>query len=300
MPYAPCAMLLAASNQWPATRDLHSGASEKTPTMKNIRIAAVIFNSPVGQVQQNLDRMLPWVKKAKKERADIICFPELNVTGYSTDSVIKDFAESIPGPISRQLEQMARDTGIIVLAGMAERAATGRFFASHLVVSPAGISGVYRKLHVAPPERALFSSGEHIPLFNLAGVNLGIQLCYDAHFPELSTRMAVDGADIIFMPHASPRGTPPEKLDSWMRHLSARAFDNGVFIVACNQVGKNQKGLEFPGLAVIIGPSGIIVKDKIIGREGMLVADLTADDLSYVRDHKMRYFLPNRRPELYE
>jgi len=267
--------------------------------MQDIRIAAVIFNSPVGQVQQNLDRMLPWIEKAKTKAADLICFPELNVTGYSTDSIIKNFAESIPGPISRQLEQMARDTGIIVLAGMAERDANGRLFASHLVVSPAGISGVYRKLHIAPPERALFSSGDHISVFNLAGANLGIQLCYDAHFPELSTRMAVDGVDIIFMPHASPRGTPPEKLDSWMRHLSARAFDNGVFIVACNQVGKNQKGLEFPGLAVIIGPSGNIVKEKIIGREGMLVADLTEDDLSRVRDHKMRYFLPHRRPDLY-
>ncbi len=71
---------------------------------------------------------------------------------------------------------------------------------------------------------------------------MGIQLCYDAHFPELSTRMAVNGADIIFMPHASPRGTPSQKLTSWLRHLTARAFDNGVFIVACNQNGDNQKG----------------------------------------------------------
>jgi N-carbamoylputrescine amidase len=130
-------------------------------------------------------------------------------------------------------------------------------------------------------------------------VKLGIQLCYDAHFPELSTRMAVEGADIIFFPHASPRGTPQEKLDSWLRHLTARAFDNGVFIVACNQVGKNHKGLEFPGLAVAIGPSGIILESKTTDREDMLVADLKSADLSNVRDHKMRYFLPNRRPELY-
>ena len=267
--------------------------------MKDIRIAAVIFNSPVGQVQQNLDRMLPWVKKAKKEGADLICFPELNVTGYSTNPAIEDFAESIPGPISRQLEQVARENKTIILAGMAEKDGNGRLFASHLVVSPAGISGVYRKLHIAPPERALFSSGEHIPVFKLAGVNLGIQLCYDAHFPELSTRMAVDGADIIFMPHASPRGTPPEKLDSWMRHLSARAFDNGVFIVACNQVGKNQMGLDFPGLAVVVGPSGNILTDKTTSREGMIISELKAEELSAVRDHKMRYFLPNRRPELF-
>ena len=58
--------------------------------MKNIRIAAVIFNSVVGQVQQNLARMLPWIEKAKTKKADLICFPELNVTGYSTDSVLTE------------------------------------------------------------------------------------------------------------------------------------------------------------------------------------------------------------------
>jgi len=267
--------------------------------MQDIRIAAVIFNSVVGQVQQNLDRMLPWIKKAKKEGAGLICFPELNVTGYSTDPIIKDSAESIPGPISRQLEHMARADQIVILAGLAERDENGHIFASHLVVTPQGISGVYRKLHVAPPEQVVFSKGKQIPLFNILDVNLGIQLCYDAHFPELATRMAVDGADVIFMPHASPRGTPQEKLDSWMRHLSARAFDNAVFIVACNQVGENKKGLEFPGLAVVVGPSGNILQDETTDREGMLVADLKAEELSAVRNHRMRYFLPNRRPELY-
>jgi N-carbamoylputrescine amidase len=268
--------------------------------MKDIRIAAVIFNSVVGQVRQNLERMLPWIEKAKAEGADdLICFPELNVTGYSTDPVIRDSAEIIPGAISRQLEHMARDANTIILAGMAEKDSSGRLFASHLVVLPTGISGIYRKLHIAPPEEAVYSHGLQVPLFNILGAKFGIQLCYDAHFPELATRMAVDGADVIFMPHASPRGTPQKKLDSWMRHLSARAFDNGVFIVACNQIGKNQIGLEFPGLAVAIGPSGNIIKDKTTDREGLLVIDLKADDLSEVRNHRMRYFLPNRRPDLY-
>jgi N-carbamoylputrescine amidase len=268
--------------------------------MKNIRIAAVIFNSVVGRVGANLDRMLPWIKKAKKEGADLICFPELNVTGYCTDPAIRESAESIPGPISQQLEHMARTHQMVILAGMAEKDSNGRLFASHLVITPAEIAGIYRKLHIAPPEQPLFSQGKQVPLFNILGVKLGIQLCYDAHFPELSTRMAVDGADVIFMPHASPRGTPQKKLNSWMRHLSARAFDNGVFIVACNQVGENQMGLTFPGLAVAIGPSGNILEDHITDKESMLVIDLKADDLADVREHRMRYFLPNRRPDLYQ
>lgn len=267
--------------------------------MKDIRIAAAVFNSIVNQPQNNLDRMVPLVKEAKQQGADLICFPELNVTGYSTRTAIEDAVEPVPGPISRLLKQMADESQIVILAGMAEKDDNGRIFASHLVVTPEEISGIYRKIHIAPPEIGIFNAGNSIPVFETAGVILGIQLCYDVHFPELSTRMAIDGADIIFMPHASPRGTPPEKLTSWLRHLTARAFDNSVFIVACNQNGDNQTGLQFPGLAVVLDPSGEIIKKDISGKDGIVVAELKADTLDAVRGHRMRYFLPNRRPEVY-
>jgi N-carbamoylputrescine amidase len=84
-----------------------------------------------------------------------------------------------------------------------------------------------------------------------------------------------------------------------MRHLPARAYDNGLFVIACNQTGENKKGLSFPGIAVVIGPSGEVIDKDLTGREGMLVADLRVEDLARVRNHRMRYFLPNRRPELY-
>ena len=268
--------------------------------MNDIRIAAVIFNSGVNQVRENLDRMVLWISQAKNQGAQLICFPELNVTGYSTKPEIKRCAESIPGPISERLLQLAHENQIVVLAGMVEKYENGRIFASHLVVTPEVISGVYRKIHIAPPERDMFSPGDSVPLFEVKGVKFGIQLCYDAHFPELSTRMAVEGADIIFMPHASPRGTPTEKFNSWMRHLTARAYDNSVFIVACNQNGVNQNGLDFPGLVVVVGPSGMILDKDTNGCEGMLLADLKSDDLTAVREHRMRYFLPNRRPDLYK
>lgn len=267
--------------------------------MQDIRIAAVIFNSVAGHVRRNIDAMVHWTKKSKNQGADVICFPELNITGYSNLKEIKNVAEPVPGPTTQDLSSLAKSEKIVILAGMVEKDDKGRIFSSHLVIKPDGFVGVYRKLHIAPPEKKIFTPGDTIPLFDTGGVKFGIQLCYDAHFPELSTRMAVDGADVIFMPHASPRGTPFQKLDSWMRHLTARAFDNGVFIVACNQVGENQIGLEFPGLAVAIGPSGNILKDKTTDREAMLVTDLKAKDLSEVRNHRMRYFLPNRRPDIY-
>lgn len=267
--------------------------------MKDTRIALVTCNSPVNRIEDNLATIARWTAAAAEKKAAVICFPELSVSGYSTKSNIKLYSETIPGPITRQLQKIAAENRIVLLAGMAEEDAAGRLFASHLVVSPERILGVYRKLHIAPPERQIFSQGEQAPLFEMNGMKFGIQLCYDAHFPELATRMAADGADLIFMPHASPRATPREKYNSWMRHLTARAFDNSVFIVACNQVGDNRNGLSFSGVAAVIGPSGLVQEKKLSDQESMLVCTLKAEDLSNVRNHPMRYFLPNRRPEIY-
>jgi N-carbamoylputrescine amidase len=267
--------------------------------MQDMRIATVIFHSPAGQSEKSLEQMSIWAKQARAEGAVIICFPEMNVTGYSTGQDIIDSAEPVPGPIIHKLSSLAKSENITILAGIAEKAKNGRIFASHLVLKPNGEVGVYRKLHLAPPERSIFSPGDRVPLFEVEGVKFGIQLCYDAHFPELSTHMAIHGAEVIFMPHASPRGTPKQKYKSWMRHLPARAFDNGLFVIACNQTGENQKGLRFPGLAVILGPSGKIVDKDLSGSQRMIVTDLKSEDLSRVRKHKMRFFLPNRRPELY-
>jgi len=267
--------------------------------MKDVRVAAVIFHSLSYDTRHNLESMIKWVKAAKKAGVSIICFPELNITGYGTDGKIFEAAEEIPGEITGIVSDISSKYGIVILAGMAEKDKSGRICASHIVVKPDGYLGVYRKLHIAPVEKDLFTAGDEVMLFDAGGIKFGIQLCYDVHFPELSTRMALMGADVIFMPHASPRGTPGEKFRSWMRHLPARAFDNGLFIVACNQCGENSAGLKFPGTGVVIGPSGKVIEKDTCGKEVMIVADLKAENLEKVRNHKMRYFLPNRRPEMY-
>ncbi len=268
--------------------------------MKNISIATVVYNSPLGNIENNISRMEKWIIEARKKKAEIICFPELNISGYSTKTEIKDFAEKIPGPSTLFLIEKAKEHKIVILAGIAEKNSLGEIFASHFAIMADGSINTYRKLHLAPPELNVFSHGTEIPIFNYKDIKFGIQLCYDAHFPELSAQMAVDGADIIFMPHASPRGSSEEKYNSWIRHLRARAFDNSVFIVACNQTGENNAGLSFPGLSIIIDPSGEIIGTYKDIKEGVLVVELKNKILEDVRNHKMRYFLPNRRPELYK
>ena len=170
---------------------------------------------------------------------------------------------------------------------------------SQVVAGPDGILGIYRKTHLSPAEKEFFQPGNDITTFSYRDFIFGVQLCYETHFPEITTAMALMGAKIILMPHASPRGKPDEKLESWLRHLPGRAFDNALYIVACNQVGKTNQGLFFPGVAVVLNPLGRPVCRYSSNQEKMVMADLDLDELDEIRGHRMKYFLPHRRPELY-
>jgi len=267
--------------------------------MEDIRIAAVVCRCPVGKVKHNLEQTRYWTTRARSKGAALVCFPELNLTGYTHRAEITDHAISAHGSEIETLVRLCADQRVALLVGFAEKAENERIFASHMVITPRGRTGIYRKLHLSPPEAGHFSPGDSLPVFHWSGVRFGIQLCYDAHFPELSTQMAESDADIIFIPHASPRGQAEDKHQSWMRHLPARAFDNGLFVVACNQRGTNESGLVFPGNAVAFTPSGEIIETRLSGNSGMLMADLRANQLRHVRGHRMRYFLPNRRPGIY-
>ena len=267
--------------------------------MKDISLAIIVANSPVGQLSDNLNQMKHWVSAACRKNADMVCFPELNLTGYSTQPGMIRHALAADDQMVREMADIASENGITVMFGMMEKGPGGQYHASHLVIDPEGLLGVYRKLHIAPPEKTIFSPGQDIPLFDTSGCKFGIQLCYDAHFPELSSRMALNGAEILFIPHASPRGTSAEKYDSWMRHLTARAYDNSVYVVAWNQVGNNGKGLAFPGLSLVIGPSGKVMQKKIFDTEGMMRVQLKGRELERIRKNRMHYFLPHRREDLY-
>lgn len=265
---------------------------------KTLRIAAVVHAAPRRRAAETLERMDAWVAAARREGVAMVCFPEMGVTGYGVDPFFAAEIEACGSAIPARLAEMAARHGMVVLAGFAERAPGGGLYATHLAAGPGGVIGFYRKLHIAPPEEALFRPGDAVPLFAAAGIRFGIQLCYDAHFPELATRMALEGADLLFIPHASPHGTPGEKRASWMRHLPARAFDNGLYVVACNPHGENGSGLRFPGIALAIGPDGRVLAEHG-GGEGMMVFDFEERRLAQVRNHPLRYFLPRRRPELY-
>jgi N-carbamoylputrescine amidase len=161
--------------------------------------------------------------------------------------------------------------------------------------------GKYCKLHLSRGERKFFEGGNRIPTFRLGRTTFGVQLCYDAHFPELSTLLALKGAEVLFVPHASPPPeSPDQKRGRWLRYLAARAYDNSVYLVACNQTGDGGAGIKFTGVALVLDPRGEVLGETSGEEERMLIADLKADALAKVRKARVGFFLANRRPELYE
>ncbi len=267
--------------------------------MKAVKAALIVQNCIAGDFNQNLASTLNLISRAVKKKAKIIVFPEMNLTGYVSGTQIISICKPADQDLINKFSNIARKQNITILVGLAEKAAKNQIFASHLIFYPSGNNSIYRKIHTSPFEQKYFTKGNEIEVFKSHEFNFGIQLCYDAHFPELSTAMALKQADIIFIPHASPRGNSRDKYNSWVRHLRARAYDNSVYIAACNQTGDNLKGLIFPGIVLFIGPDGNVIYKSIEQKEGIHIINIEQSALDQVRSHKMRYFLPQRRSDLF-
>jgi N-carbamoylputrescine amidase len=266
--------------------------------MEGLRIAAVTMRSAIGKKAENLSRMEALVRKAAENGARVVCFPELNISGYNLRKDQEGIGESIPGPSSEAVWQMAQKNEVLILAGVAEKQ-EGETFISHFAASPGGILGVYRKIHLGTREEGVYRAGKEAPLFRYSGIPFGIELCFDGHFPELSTVLALKGAEIIFIPHASPRESGEEKRKRWLRYLSARAYDNSLFVVACNPTGTTENGLTFPGAALVLDPKGEVLASSQSEEEEVVYANLPRETLQRVRENPHGFFLNKRRPELY-
>jgi len=266
----------------------------------NVKIAAVCMHAIPEDVGGNLARIEGMTQEASANGAQIVCFPELSITGYLQNFPDRIYGRDEMEAIIQKLVRSAKDMGIILMAGLVEVVDTDKPYISQIIAGPDGLIGVYRKTHLGPTESTVYCAGETIEVFKTGKTTFSVELCYEGHFPEITTRIALMGADMVFIPHASPRGTPEEKLQSWMRHLPARAFDNGLYVIACNQVGSCEGGLAFPGVAVVFGPDGRVFAQYVGMKEHILYAELKDDFLQDVRGHRMKYFLPERRPSLYE
>jgi len=275
-------------------------AEQKRTSMTEITIAAAVMKSDLTSIENNILKVKDLSEKASLKGAEIICFPELNLSGYFLNNDNQKYSHRVPGKISEDIGAIAEKYNITILCGLIEEFEK-KYYITHIAVSPEGLIGKYRKLHLSPQEKKYYSPGNDLPVFELKGIRFAIGLCYDAHFPELSTIYALNKADIIFFPHASPPSeTADEKKLRWLRYLSARAYDNSIYVAACNQLGETQSGGFFTGNAMILDPKGKIISEKSNNEEGILIGIIKNETLERVRNSRMGFFMADRRPDLYE
>lgn len=265
-------------------------------TADSLRLALAVVPASLADPAANLATLTHACAEAQAKGADLVVFPELSLTGYANGKNAAHRA-LFQSEALALLQGAATEYSIGVLAGYAEKDAAGRLYASHTALLPNGTHTTYRKLHLAPPEKGLYTPGTALPLFAFKGFSIGMLLCYDAHFPLAFLRLAQKGADLIVLPHASPRGTSQEKYASWMRHLPARAFDNSLWVAALNACGTNEASLSFPPLALALDPSGHLAGPPRLSA-GLSFVEISRAPLNCVRTHPMRYFLPNTRTDI--
>lgn len=265
-------------------------------------MALVQMRSLQGMLESNLEKMENYIDRAASDRVDIICFPEMCLQGYSRDKA-RFNSVRVPGEITGRIGRMAASRGIVVLAGMAEDGGKEKPYITQGVFFPDGRFEKYRKTHLGKSEIPHFTAGNDFPVFSAGKVRFGIQICWDMHFPEVSTILSLKGAEIIFAPHASPV-IVGDRIGIWMKYMAARAYDNSVYVAACNLVGDDGCGQEFCGGALVVDPRGNPVARSCGGGEGMLVADLDPEIINTIRMKKAKsmrhsFYLDCRRPELY-
>ena len=267
-----------------------------------MKIAGVQMDVQLGDVAANLAGMLSRLRAAVAKGAELVVFPECALSGYCFESADEARAHSqpIPGPATGQMQRACHDLGCHAIFGLLE-ADGPRLFNAAVLVGPAGVIGSYRKVHLpylgidmhtTPGDRpfAVHAAGE---------VKVGMNICYDAAFPEASRVMALQGADLI----ALPTNWPPGAECTAASVINARALENGVYFIAVNRVGV-ERGFEFIGRSKIVDPYGrTIIEAQGLGEE-ILVADIDlerARNKHYIRvpgKHEIDRFA-DRRPEMY-
>lgn len=266
-------------------------------------IAIVQMASVLGEIEQNVNTILNLTNEAVKCGAQFAVFPEMALQGY-TYTNLDALAITVNDPAIRLLTKAAMNLKVTLLVGFAERSDdVPKPYISQLIAFPDGNVEVYRKVHLGRFENEWFSAGNEFPVFSSYGVKFGVGICWDWHFPELAAIYSLKGAEILFAPHAS-LGISGNRYEIWQHYMGTRAYDNSVYIVACNMSGIDKIGREYSGGAMVWGPKGDIIAQSIDKTEQILYAPLSAGRLNNLRTRERKsmkdsFFLADRKKELY-
>ncbi|MGA9387530.1 MAG: carbon-nitrogen hydrolase family protein, partial [Candidatus Bathyarchaeia archaeon] len=199
---------------------------------EEFKISLAQIRCDAANKTENLRRIEKTVIKAKKEFADMVIFPELSLTGYVVRDQIYELAETVPGPSTTILESIAKRTKLHIIFGMPELSGKTQatIYNTAVLVGPKGFIGKYRKMylptHSVFEEKRYFRPGYEAAVFDTELGKIGLIICYDIFFPEVSRLTRLKGAQLIVCISASPavRRTFFETL------TTARALENTAFL----------------------------------------------------------------------
>jgi NAD+ synthase (glutamine-hydrolysing) len=263
--------------------------------MPQLRVALAQINTTVGDMDGNVRKALDYAARARDLGADIVSFTELTVTGYPPEDLLLR-----PRFIDDNLEALgvlvAGSRGITVVAGFVDRDGEGRLYNAAAVIHDGALVHVYRKQRLPNygvfDEKRYFAEGNENPVYRVAGVGVGVNVCEDIWFPgDPAEAQSGAGAEVIININGSPYHAGKVHLRQGM--LAQRARDYSIWVCYTNQAG-GQDELVFDGGSMVIDPRGRLVARAAMFEEELLVCDIAAGDLR--RDSGAP--TPQQRPDI--
>ncbi len=288
----------------------------------NKKIALIQMSCSVD-TEDNLTKAASLVRDAAQAGANVVCLPELFRAQYfcqREDHALFDTAESIPGPSTRLLAEVAKEKGVVIIASLFERRAAGLYHNTAAVLEADGsLAGIYRKMHIPDDplyyEKFYFTPGDlGFKTFSTSQGPIGTLICWDQWYPEAARLTSLQGAETLFYPtaigwHPSEKAEFGEaQYSAWQTMQRAHAIANGVFVGAVNRVGHEHgdvqhngvllkgpegAGLEFWGGSFIADPFGRVIAQASHDQEEILIAEI---DTKLLEDTRRNWpFLRDRR-----
>ena len=264
--------------------------------MKQLRTGLSQINPSVGDITGNTKKITEVIAEARGLDIDILCFPELAVTGYPPEDLLLKI-EFIDDNIQAldEIKKHCRDN-MVVIVGFVDK--KDDIFNSAAVIQGGEIIDVYHKLRLPNygvfDENRYFQSERRFPVYTMGKMTFGVTICEDIWYPgePIRSQVLLGNAQIIFNISASPyyMGKPAAR----ERMLATRAVDYNTIIAYCNMVG-GQDELVFDGNSMLINEKGEIIATARNFEEDLLVCDVNTEKV-----YKSRLNTPTIRKTRYE
>jgi predicted amidohydrolase len=283
--------------------------------MQKFKLAAVQMNALKDNLAHNLAVHARFTEQAAAAGCRLVMFPELSASAHFGAEDVVRYAESLPGgQICQHMLELSRRHRILVAYGFCE-SAHGTHYNTHALVGTEGVIGIQRKVHASNNEYFSFRMGRSFEVYDLGFCQIGTLVCFDAQFSESWRVLALKGAEVILLPHASRSGwgeaVPPERqLEDMRRRYAALpgdfgtyAKENAVFAAFGNQVDYNGHSTHAGG-AYILGPRHNALGTQVLAaleptlEDSLVSAELDPELLESAR-RSSNFTLKVRRPEVY-